>query len=142
MTYNFRLSSEIRRRFADLLSDAPSLQARLDGPGPFLVATRWPVNEIVRDPQAPADVAANSHVVLIDLSGAEPKSVALFVKEFKVAIRKSDVIADRELAPLRPAIVSSLLRMNAAVPFIASAYASVSAGAVGGMLRQGKPAEK
>jgi hypothetical protein len=78
------------------------------------------VNEIVREGSS-----RDNHIVLIDLSSAEPQSVIVFMNEFKNAIRRDDVLADKELAPLRPAIVSALLRVNAAIPFIGSAYATL-----------------
>lgn len=57
----------------------------------------------------------NTYVVLIDLSDAEPQSVVVFIRMSKDAIRDKDVLADEQLAPLRAALVSSLVRANAAI---------------------------
>ena len=125
--YDYQLARLYRQNIQGLLANQPQLRSRLDGVGPFLVAARLPLNEIIRkDSQGLPRVDQEGHVVIIDLSSAEPASIVIFVKEFKTAIRRDDVLADRELAPLRPAIVSALLRVNAAIPFIAGAYASIN----------------
>ena len=100
--YDHRLARSYRQRLQELLADQSQLRDRLGGIGPFLVATRLPVNEIVREGSS-----RDNHIVLIDLSSAEPQSVIVFMNEFKNAIRRDDVLADKELAPLRPAIVST-----------------------------------
>jgi hypothetical protein len=118
--YDYRLARSYRQRIQELLADQSQLRDRLGGIGPFLVATRLPVNEIVREGSS-----RDNNIVLIDLSGAEPQSVIVFLNEFKNAVRRDDVLADKQLVPLRPAIVSALLRINAAIPFVGDAYATL-----------------
>jgi hypothetical protein len=115
--YDFSLANNYRHTFARLLKHRPDLMPRLYGHGPFLVAVRSPISELNE----------NSHIVLVDLSSAMPPAVAVFVKEFKKAIRSDAVTSDRELRPLRAIIASALIKVDLAVPFIGGAYASVTA---------------
>ncbi len=124
--YDFQLSDAYRRAFAALVATRPELAGRLGRPGPFLIATRMPLNELIRfSHQSNPPAGVNTNIVLIDLVDAEPRSVVVFVSIFKDAIRRDDVVADKQLAPLRAIIVSGLVRVNEAIPFIGGAYAGV-----------------
>lgn len=125
-SYDFQLSDAYRRAFAALVVTRPELAGRLGGSGPFLIATRMPIDEVIRfSQQSNPPIGANTNVVLIDLTDAEPQSVVVFVSIFKDTIRRTDVVADARLEPLRAHIVSELVRVNAAIPFIGTAYAGV-----------------
>jgi hypothetical protein len=100
------------------------LRGRLDGYGPFLVATKIPAGEFTGKS---APQGAPEHILIVDLSNAETRSVVIFVNEFKKAVRRNDVLHDKDLSPLRGVLVSMLLKVNEAIPFIEGAYASVSA---------------
>jgi hypothetical protein len=122
-SFNFALSDDYRRQVRLLLSDRPDLAAAFRRVGPFLVAFRLPVGEVA-EPSLAAPRA--SPALLIDMTGAAPDSIAVFVNAFKESVREEDVIADQALAPLRARFVSALLRVNQAIPFIAEAQAGVS----------------
>lgn len=123
--YDFQLAWAYRSAFTSLMASRTELTGKLGGMGPFLVATRMPVGEIPGAATAAGTSSngANTHIVLIDLSDAEPQSIVAFVGIFKDEIRKDDVKSDRELDHFRASVASALLKMNAAVPFIGSAYA-------------------
>jgi hypothetical protein len=124
--YDFQLSDAYRLAFVALVATRPELAGRLGGPGPFLIATRIPIDEVIRfSQQTDPPAGANTNIVLIDLTDAEPQSVVVFVSIFKDTIRRDDVVADARLAPLRALVVSELVRVNAAIPFIGAAYAGV-----------------
>jgi hypothetical protein len=122
-SFNFALSDDYRRRVRLLLSDRPDLAAAFRRVGPFLVAFRLPVGEIAEPSLA---TSRASPALLIDMTGAAPDSIAVFVNAFKESVREEDVITDQALAPLRARFVSALLRVNQAIPFIAEAQAGVS----------------
>lgn len=116
MHFDPPLASEYRQALAQVLANETILYYKLAGPGPFIVATRRPVNELLED-------SRGSDILLIDLSDVDTKSVVVFLNEYKSRIRRQDIVGSKEFAPLRPAMVSLLLKANAAVPFISSVYA-------------------
>ncbi|SEB25774.1 hypothetical protein [Variovorax sp. YR216] len=126
-SYDFQLAGVYRTTFADLLQGRTELEGKLAGLGPFLVATRLPVNEIVEISASGNATPGNTHMVLIDLTDAEPQSVVVFISIFKDTIRKKNVLSDAKLEPLRATVVSLLVQANQAIPFIGSASAAVRA---------------
>jgi hypothetical protein len=137
--YDYQLSGVYRTTFAGLVEGRTELDGKLNGFGPFLVATRLPLNEIIGIAASKNTTPGNTHIVLIDLADAEPQSVVVFISIFKDTIRKKDVLADARLEPLRADLASSLARANEAIPFIGSAYAGVKASMSGESKPDGAP---
>ncbi|SFG70623.1 hypothetical protein SAMN05518865_116126 [Duganella sp. CF458] len=117
--FNFVKSVAILNRVRMAL--APDMRARLDRPGPFLLAMRRPINEF--------SVAANEMakpsvlVMLVDMSGAHRKAVPVYLSGFKAAVREGLPDNFTRAPVLRAEIASVALRANEAIPFIAAAYA-------------------
>ena len=124
--FSFDLASLYLNQFRLLLIEQGEISEHLNGTGPFLIAVREPVNEIVtriRTGRLQAD--RNPPVMLIDLSGAHPRSIPMYVNAFKDSVRREDVVESKVLTPLHPAFVSILLKINEAIPFVGEAYASM-----------------
>lgn len=95
----------------------------LAGLGPFLVATRKPVGEIVtRDAQGVLNIDTASPILLVDMSGKNEKAMPVYVQSFQATVRK-EVAASAVLKPLRATFASLVLEANEAVPLVAEAYA-------------------
>ena len=114
--FDYGLAGEYREAFAKVLAHDKTVYYKLDRPGPFIIATTKPVNELM--------TSARSDALLIDLSDVDTKSVVVFLNEYKKHIRQTPVSGAQELSSWRGKIVSALLGVNAAVPFISNAYAS------------------
>ena len=115
--YDYVLSTKYRLAIMRIASH--EMAVALDRPGPFLVAMRLPYANLLNAP------LTERFITLIDLSGAEPKAVPIFIKTFKKAVKK-DGVRDKELSTLRGDIASVLIRADGAVPFVRSAYAGVA----------------
>ncbi|MGW8392435.1 hypothetical protein [Pseudoduganella sp. HUAS MS19] len=117
--YDFTRSVAILNRVRPALE--PDMRTRLDRPGPFLLAMRRPINEF--------SVAANETakpallVLLVDMSGAHPKAVPVYMNGFKAAVVKGLPENFRSAPVLRAELASAALKANEAIPFIAAAYA-------------------
>jgi hypothetical protein len=124
-TFGFELASEYINYFKLALGGREVLLSRLDNVGPFLIATRLPLGEIVRrNPDGRLSVDVTAPVLLIDLSGEHPKAMPSYAKAFKEAVRRDEVVESKRLTPLRPAFASAVLKLNEAIPFVVEAFAS------------------
>ncbi|WP_157636192.1 hypothetical protein [Burkholderia ubonensis] len=122
--YSFSLAAEYLNTFRVVLRENEQLSKSLSGVGPFLIATRKPVGELVSQ-GAQGTIDTNSPVLVMDMSGRHPDAIAEYVNAFKVAVRK-DVADTAQLKPLRPTIASYLLIVNEAIPLVAEAYAGTT----------------
>ncbi|WP_458764651.1 hypothetical protein [Cupriavidus basilensis] len=121
--YNSVLAAEYVNTFRLALGGQAELSERLSGVGPFLIATRKPIGELVKkgasgtlriDPQAP--------VLLLDMSGKNPHAVPLYVNAFKETVRQ-EVATTTVIKPLLPRLAAFLLDLDHDIPFVAEAYA-------------------
>jgi len=117
--YDFTQSVAILNRVRMALD--PEMQARFDRPGPFLLAMRKPINEYSVAQTATAKPSVL--VMLVDMSGKHPKAAPAYMRGFKAAVRKN--LPDNfEQAPMLHAeFASVVLKLNEAIPFVATAYA-------------------
>jgi len=122
--YDFALSAGFLNRVRVALNDE-ALRRRLDQLGPFLIATRRPLNEM-----SSAEVGDRSDppvlVMLVDMSGAHPEAMAAYINGFKDAVRNTAPERLRQLSPLRAEFASLLLKLNEALPFVAEAFADTN----------------
>lgn len=121
--YDLALAAAYLRQFAFALESHDEMSAHLRGVGPFLLATRKPVGEIVtRDAQGSLRVDTSTPILLVDMSGSHEASVPVYVNAFKKAVRNG-VAGTAVLRPLRAEFASILIDLGRAVPFVAEAYA-------------------
>jgi hypothetical protein len=124
--YNFGLAKEYLNVFRYLLGGNQQLSSSLSSVGPFLIATRKPVGELLsRGTQGRWIIDTSSPVLVMDMSGRHPDAIPEYVNAFKTAVR-NDVAVTTELKPLRPAIASYLLTVSEAIPVVTEAYAGTS----------------
>lgn len=124
--YDFALAADHLNR-ARLVLSAAEYGRRLAGLGPFFVATRKPLGELVQPaPGGGWALDTASPVLLVDMTGAHPKAMAAYVNSYKTAVRETLPEQTASLQPLRARFASAVLRLAEAVPFVAEAYASTS----------------
>ena len=121
--YDFELASSYlnRIRFVTLPRD---MADRFNDVGPFFIGTRKPLSEIVtRSADGTLTIDSQSPLLVMDLSGRHRGSMPEYVLAYKRAVRNIDPGRSALLQPLRPFIASEVLKLNAALPFVAEAYA-------------------
>lgn len=124
--YDFALSAAHLNRFR-LVLDSPDQQDRLAGLGPFFIATRKPLYELVHqgaDGRWIVDTA--SPILLVDMTRAHPDAMATYTNTYRDAVRAALPESTTTLAPLRARFASALLKTAEAVPMVAEAYASTA----------------
>lgn len=127
--YDFNAAAEYLVTAQALVDGQPAVRSALAGTGPFLVSSRLPLGQNLRERlQA---TKARTPILVMDLSGVEPRSMPAYVGAFNQALRTTDLDHDQALELLRPAIVSGLLKLDAAIPFIGAAYGGVAGIATG-----------
>jgi hypothetical protein len=98
----------------------------LSGVGPFLVATRKPLGEIVaRNAAGALSIDSASPILLIDMTGRHDKAMPAYVSAFQEMVRK-DVVGRTSPGLLLESIGSSLLKVGEALPFVAEAHAGTT----------------
>lgn len=127
-SYDTALAAGYRLPFAVALAGVPEMKERLGAgrEGPFLLTTRVPVGEVVRERGATFEVDAAQPILLVDLTGAHPATVAEVVGEFKRHVETRALTGSEALEPLRIKVVAVLLRLNDAIPFVATAVAGTT----------------
>ena len=121
--YDFALGAGYLDRFR-LVLEGTDLAPRLGQLGPFLIATRKPLNElIVTGPFGVVVVDKESPVLLVDMSESQPQAATTYVNEFKEAVRVTLPAQTDTLEPLRASFASGLIKAGEALPFIAQALA-------------------
>ncbi|WP_246795946.1 hypothetical protein [Burkholderia perseverans] len=116
--YNFSLSKDYLNAFRMLLRKYPKIKKRLHGVGPFLVATHKPINELLANH---GKASPGSPILLMDLSGQEPKSISGYVSSYKEAVRK-DFSETGEIGSLRSRIASFLLKVGLSISAVLEIY--------------------
>lgn len=121
--YDFVLAAQYLNRFRLLLPD-PAARARLEGLGPFFLATLQPLDALVRTlPDGSTRMETDLAALMVDMTGAHPKSIPVYVGAFKDAVRKELPSQFTTLSPLRARFASILVDTGEALPFVAEAYA-------------------
>lgn len=121
--YDLRRAAAYLNVFKLALEANEAMAQRLGDTGPFLLATRKPIGEIVtQDAQGAVRVDTSAPILLVDLSARHEDAVPAYVTAFKQAVRKG-VAGSTVLRPLRAEFASFFLDANEAMPFVAEAYA-------------------
>lgn len=121
--YSLSLAAAYLNLFRFVFGTNQQLSSSLSGVGPFLIATRKPVGELLSaGAQGRWVIDTSSPVLVMDMTGRHPDAIPEYVNAFKVAVRH-DVAVTAGLKPLRPTIASYLLTVNEAIPVVAEAYA-------------------
>ncbi|MES2718001.1 MAG: hypothetical protein V4795_19695 [Pseudomonadota bacterium] len=127
--YDFNAAAEYLVTAQALVDGQAAVRGALAGTGPFLVSSRLPLSQNLRERlQA---TRQRTPILVMDLSGVEPRAMPAYVAAFNQALRSTDLARDQALELLRPAIVSALLKLDAAIPFIGAAYGGVAGMATG-----------
>ena len=129
--YDFELAGHYLNAFRVALEGNPPLAKHLDAVGPFLLATREPIGEILRrDANGVPHVKSGAPVMVVDMSGRHEDAIPVYVSAFNDAVSK-DLQGTTVLASLRADFASAVLVLNRAVPFVADAYAKARPGTDG-----------
>ncbi|HYD63622.1 MAG TPA: hypothetical protein VEC35_24925 [Noviherbaspirillum sp.] len=126
IVYYPSLSHMYRIYFMAALSRNTELSQRLrKGQGPFLLATLQPINETVKPKAGQKGYVVDDKqpILLVDLTGANEKSVAEVVRTFKTHVANVPLTRTDSLEPLRLKLVSLLLDVNDAIPLVRNAVA-------------------
>ena len=123
-SYDRALASSYLSMFKLVVEANDDMARSLAGPGPFLVALRKPLPDLLtRDAQGRWVVDSTSPVLLLDMSGRHERTMPVFVTAFQESIRRNLTGSSERLRPLSPAIASFLIDMGQALPVISEAYA-------------------
>lgn len=121
--YDFQLAAGYISWFKIVLAET-EIWSRLDRLGPFLVAARKPLAELVnRHADGTVTVEAGAPLLIVDMSDAHPKAAPAYMNAFKDAVRGVMPTETMTLEPFRARLASLLLTTNEALPFVAEAYA-------------------
>jgi hypothetical protein len=124
LNYDRSLASAYLSEFKLVLAANDEMAKRLAGPGPFFLATRKPVGELVTwDAQGTPKIDSSSPVLLMDMSGKHERTIPVYVAAFQDSIRKNLTDSSATLQPLSPEFASVLIKAGEALPFISEAYA-------------------
>ncbi|OJA62952.1 hypothetical protein BGV68_03670 [Burkholderia ubonensis] len=118
-TYDFGLAATYLNTFRAMLADSPQMSAALAGVGPFLVATKQPVGEM-----RGADTSTEPSVLVMDMSGRHPGTIAEHVSHFKEAVRVN-ASAVGELNPMLPRVASVLMDLDNSIAIVTESYAGI-----------------
>lgn len=122
--YDFALGAGYLNRFR-LVLDGPEFAPRLARLGPFLIASRKPLDELVIiGPFGAVVVDQASPVLLVDMTESQPQAAATYINEFKEAVRVTLPAETDTFDPLRAHFASALLKLGEALPFVAQSLAS------------------
>ncbi len=129
--YSIGVSRVYLDYFSRALAQNQKLHKRLRKYGPFLLATLKPIGEIVQI-QADGSTRIDTHqpILLVDMSTAHEKSVAEVVRTFKNHVADTPMTDTTAFEPLRLRLISTLLKLNDAIPLVSNAVAG-SCGLVG-----------
>jgi hypothetical protein len=132
--YDFDLAHDYVAWFASALRQAPEVQIKLQGLGPFLVATKKPLWQLMAWNGVIWKVSVSEPILVFDLSGATLSAVPLYVSEYK------KIIADGVLSTSSPTswkadLANFLVRVGDALP------RAVAATAQAGEILHSKPAK-
>lgn len=124
--YSVNLSRAYLSYFTKFLQNNQNLRQRLENKGPFLIATRKPISEIV---QVSPDgkqliVQGEQPVLLVDMSKAHEKSVDEIVRTFRNHLQSAGLVEAEAFEPMRLKLVSLLLKLNDAITVVNTAVAS------------------
>jgi hypothetical protein len=121
--YNTKLASHFRGRFAVALQNDPQLKSLISGEraGPFLLSTLVPIDKIVRARGATFDIDEKQPILMVDLTGQPKQMVAHVVAEFTRYVGNHTLSEQKLLESYRTRLISALLRLNEAIPFVATA---------------------
>ena len=120
--YDFDLATQYREWFQVMLAGNAQLRGAMRRSGPFLVATRVPMNELVATLSGHRVVTLDSPVLVMDMSGYPPESVPYFVDAFKDAVASTRPQPTGALKPLKPKIVAYLSAINQGIPLVAEVW--------------------
>jgi hypothetical protein len=116
--YDFKLGASYRQWFQVITAKDPALGNALSGPGPYLVATRVPIAQLIAENNGQRAVVADSPILVMDMSGYSDVAVPYFVDSFKAAVAIAQP-ASAKLTPMKPLIVEFLKTANQALPILA-----------------------
>lgn len=126
--YDSKLAGRYRLFFSAALEKS-ALRERMSTTreGPFLLSTRVPVGEIVREHGATFDIVTTQPILLVDLTGQPDRMVAEVVAEFRRHVEKPGALTGVDLLePFRLSLIKALLRIDEAIPFVGSALAGTT----------------
>ena len=125
-SYDIDLSRDYLNLFRIALQTSDQVTRSLSGVGPFLVASRKPLGEIVmRNAAGALTIDTASPILLIDMTGKHKDSMPAYLGAFQETVRK-DVVGRTSPGLLLASIGSSLLKLNEALPFVAEAHAGTT----------------
>jgi hypothetical protein len=120
--YDFDLSTQYRDWFQVMLAGNARLRGAMQHSGPFLVATRAPMNELVASVASQRVVTLDSPVLVMDMSGYPPEAMPYFVDAFRDAVASTRPLPTGALKPLKPKIVAYLSAINQGIPLVAEVW--------------------
>jgi len=120
--YDFDLSTQYRDWFQVMLAGNARLRGAMQHSGPFLVATRAPMNELVASVASQRAVTLDSPVLVMDMSGYPPEAMPYFVDAFRDAVASTRPLPTGALKPLKPKIVAYLSAINQGIPLVAEVW--------------------
>ena len=120
--YDFDLATQYRDWFQVMLAGNAQLRGAMRHSGPFLVATRRPMDELVATVANARVVTLDSPVLVMDMSGYPPEAVPYFVDAFMDAVAATRPLATGALKPLKPRIVAYLSAINQGIPMVAEVW--------------------
>lgn len=129
--YDIGISRNYLNYFSKALATNQPLHKRLRKSGPFLLSTLKPIGEILQvKPDGTVQVDTRQPILLVDMSNAHEKSVAEVVRTFKNHVADTPMSGTAAFEPLRLKLISTLLKLNDAIPLVSNAVAG-SCGMVG-----------
>lgn len=132
--YDFDLAHDYVAWFASALSRAPKVQGVLQGLGPFLVASRKPLPQLLTWNGNSWNVSVAEPILVFDLSGAALSAVPLYVSAYKKIIARG-VIETSSPTSWRADLGNFLASVGDVLPRAMAATANT------GEILRGKPAK-
>jgi hypothetical protein len=125
-SFDYGASRTLRETTALLLPGEHSIRRALQREGPFLLASRRPLHELTGITRTHTLPDQDPDLLFLDLTGTSDAAVPVYLNVFRDSIQQEGVDGRREIQSLRARLVSALLKLDALVPFIATASANLA----------------
>lgn len=124
--FDFAASRNLREVSLMLLPVDHVIRRALQREGPFLLATKQPLHELAGITSTQVLPERDPDLLFLDLTDVAAASIPVFLNVFRDSLQDEGVQGKRELRSLRARLVSALLKLDDAIPFIATASATLA----------------
>jgi hypothetical protein len=128
--FDLTLSEEYLALFRLALIDSPEFMKRLQNRGPFLLASRQPIGQIVKLPPkssaaSPSFLVSESPILIVDMTNYPERSIPIVVQEYKKTVANLPEHT-AVISSMRAWLAAKAVDLNIGIETVISAKSKVS----------------